>query len=109
VVVVGVVSLDSLVDVSEGLVDGEGFVVSEVFVSEVLIVEGAGLDGLGAVLPPPQPWAFPLSLSLPQLPLSGFPPSPGFSVGVSLVSVFLPVLGSFEPPVPSASPFGPLP
>lgn len=70
----------------------------------VLVVEEPG--GLASVLPP-QCWAFPLLPSLPQLPLSGFPPLPGWSSAVSRVSWSSPVL-SFEPPLPSESPFGPL-
>jgi hypothetical protein len=62
--------------------------------------------GLLCVLPP-QCRAFPLLPSLPQLPLSGFPPLPGWSSAVSGVSWSLPVL-AFEPPPPSESPFGPL-
>lgn len=102
-VVVSVVSLVVrvvvlLVVVSVRLVVVDDFVVE-------LVVDGLG--GPDEELPPPQPWAFPLlpSLPLPQLPLFGFPPLPGFSVSGVPVSGSLSVL----PPVPSESCLGPLP
>jgi len=110
VVVVGVVvSLDvvRLVVVADvvvfvlGVVSVVVFVVSVVvFVVSVVVFDGdVTLGGLDCGLPP-QCWAFPLLPSLPQLPLSGFPPLPGLLVPVSSVL-------ALEPPVPSGSAFGP--
>jgi hypothetical protein len=117
VVVVGVVvSLDSLdvvrlVVVADvvvfvlGVVSVVVFVVSVVvFVVSVVVFDGdVTLGGLDCELPP-QCWAFPLLPSLPQLPLSGFPPLPGLLVSASPLSSVL----ALEPPIPSGSAFGPL-
>lgn len=95
-VVVPVVVLLVVVSVVVRLVVVDDFVVE-------LVVDGLG--GSVSVLPPPQPWAFPLLPSLPQLPLFGFPPVPGLSVSVSGFSpVFVP-----GAPLPSGSALGPLP
>jgi hypothetical protein len=65
----------------------------------VLVVEGVG--GPEDEVPPPQCWAFPLLPSLPQLPLSGFPPVPGVLLVGSTVAVFGPAL-----PLPPGPSFG---
>jgi hypothetical protein len=98
-VVVSLVSLDVV-----RLVSVVVFVVSVVvFVVSVVVFDGdVTLGGLDCGLPP-QCWAFPLLPSLPQLPLSGFPPLPGLLVSVSPLSSVL----ALEPPVPSGPAFGP--
>jgi hypothetical protein len=101
-----VVSLDvvRLVVVGDVVVFVLGVVSVVVFVVSVVVFDGdVTLGGLDCELPP-QCWAFPLLPSLPQLPLSGFPPLPGLLVSVSPVSSVL----ALEPPVPSGSVFGPL-
>jgi len=97
----GVVSLD--VEVVVFVVVRVGDVV--VFVLDdggVVVFDGdVTLGGLDSELPP-QCVAFPLLPSLPQFPLSGFPPLPGLSVAVAVAVLAL------EPPLPSGSAFGPL-
>jgi hypothetical protein len=98
-----VVSLDVVRSVVVGgvVVGGVVFVVDD-FVVELV---DEGLGGVDGGLLPPQPCAFPLLPSLPQLPLPGFSPLPGLSSAVC-GSFSVP---AFEPPLPSGSPLGPLP
>jgi hypothetical protein len=104
--------VDSLVAVRDVVV----FVLGDVSVVVFVVDGGVTLGGLDSELPPPQCCAFPLPLSLPQLPLDGFPPSPGLPSPFAPLSPLLPVSGfplspvpAPEPPLPSESPLDPLP
>jgi hypothetical protein len=108
VVIVVVRLVDSLVVVVGGSVVVVGsVVVGSVVVGSVVVgsvVDGGGLDG-GELLP--QCSALPLLPVLPQLPLSGFPPTPALSVSVT----GLPVVGFSAvfvavPVLPPGSVFG---
>jgi len=83
------------------VVVGDVVVFVLVDVRVVVFVGDVSLGGLDCELPPPQCWAFPLLPLLPQLPLSGFPPSP--------VLPSFPWVLTVEPPLPPESAFGPLP
>jgi len=109
VVVVVVVDVDVVFEVV--VLD---VVVAVVVVAELEVVDGSVVECVVVVLVvddggvlPPQCSAFPLLPSLPQLPLSGFPPVPFLLVSVTPASTLVLVFGA-EPPVPLGSSFEPV-